>query len=138
MNSNDYLTMSMLNELGYAEMQLVKDFDDQQKMYFLSEYKKRKKNTTAALLLGIFIGDLGAHHFYLGNSNRGILYIFICFMNLFLAFIFIGVITAFIFKVITWIEMIDISKKVDEANHSIACDLSIKIKNSFSNMEIVK
>lgn len=32
------------------------------------------KNKIAAGLLGIFLGAFGAHHFYLGNTMRGILY----------------------------------------------------------------
>jgi TM2 domain-containing membrane protein YozV len=32
------------------------------------------KNKIAAGLLGIFLGAFGAHHFYLGNTGRGILY----------------------------------------------------------------
>ena len=32
------------------------------------------KNKLAAGLLGIFLGAFGAHHFYLGNTVRGIIY----------------------------------------------------------------
>lgn len=34
------------------------------------------RNKTTALLLAIFLGGIGAHHFYVGNTGKGILYIF--------------------------------------------------------------
>ena len=36
------------------------------------------KSKTTALLLCIFLGGLGAHHFYVGKVGMGILYIFTC------------------------------------------------------------
>ena len=33
------------------------------------------KNKTTAGLLGIFLGAWGAHHFYLGNTGKGLLYL---------------------------------------------------------------
>ncbi len=35
------------------------------------------KRVTAAIL-GILIGGLGVHHFYLGNTLRGLIYILLC------------------------------------------------------------
>ena len=34
------------------------------------------KDKTTALLLAIFLGGLGAHQFYAGNTGKGILYLF--------------------------------------------------------------
>lgn len=33
------------------------------------------KNRTTAAILGIILGGFGAHHFYLGNTGKGILYL---------------------------------------------------------------
>jgi TM2 domain-containing membrane protein YozV len=33
------------------------------------------KDKTVAAILAILLGGLGIHHFYLGNTNRGIIYI---------------------------------------------------------------
>ena len=38
---------------------------------------KGKSKTTAGIL-ALIIGGLGAHHFYLGNTGRGILYLVLC------------------------------------------------------------
>lgn len=34
-----------------------------------------EKNRIVAAVLAIFLGTFGAHHFYLGNTKRGILYV---------------------------------------------------------------
>ena len=36
------------------------------------------KNRTTAALLAIFLGGLGAHYFYLGNTTKGIIYLVLC------------------------------------------------------------
>ncbi|WP_222434326.1 TM2 domain-containing protein [Planomicrobium sp. CPCC 101110] len=36
------------------------------------------KSKTAAGLLGIFLGDFGAHKFYLGKTKTGFLYLAFC------------------------------------------------------------
>lgn len=48
---------------------------------FLSAFNSRTssgKNRTTAAILGILFGGFGVHHFYLGNSGRGILYLLFC------------------------------------------------------------
>lgn len=47
------------------------------------------KDRTTAALLALLLGGLGAHHFYLGNTVRGILYILF-------VWTFIPVVVAFI------------------------------------------
>ena len=41
----------------------------------------QQKSKMAAGLLGIFLGALGIHNFYLGNSNRGIIQIVLTFIT---------------------------------------------------------
>ena len=36
------------------------------------------KNKTVSILLALFLGGLGLHHFYLGHWGRGILYLLFC------------------------------------------------------------
>ncbi|MBQ0074344.1 MAG: NINE protein [Prevotella sp.] len=48
---------------------------------FLSAFESRTssgKNRTTAAILGIILGGFGVHHFYLGNSGKGILYLLFC------------------------------------------------------------
>jgi len=45
--------------------------------YSSPDYFPRKSKTTAGLL-GIFLGGLGVHKFYLGKTGMGILYLIFC------------------------------------------------------------
>lgn len=40
-----------------------------------SEMQKRRKSTTLAYILWFFLGSIGIHQFYLGNTPRGLLYL---------------------------------------------------------------
>jgi TM2 domain-containing membrane protein YozV len=131
MNHQEYLTMSLMNELGYVEAHLIKDFDENQKLFFISEYKRQKKNTTAALLLGIFIGEFGAHHFYLGDKGKGAAYLVISLVSCVLTLAVIGIIGLVTMKIIALVEMIDIGNKVEQSNRQAAYELANKIKNGF-------
>ncbi|MFA5375940.1 MAG: TM2 domain-containing protein [Dehalococcoidia bacterium] len=44
---------------------------DAQKMVFLSTYNGEKKDRTLALILSIFLGELGIDRFYVGDIGLG-------------------------------------------------------------------
>lgn len=51
---------------------------NQNKQNFQSAFDSRTstgKNRLTAAILGIILGGFGAHHFYLGNTGKGILYL---------------------------------------------------------------
>ena len=53
----------------------MRDLTDEERTLFLAELGGSRKDTTVAVLLCLFLGGLGAHRFYLGQSLLGILYI---------------------------------------------------------------
>ena len=53
----------------------MRDLTEQERTLFLAELGGSRKDTTVAVLLCLFLGGLGAHRFYLGQSLLGILYI---------------------------------------------------------------
>jgi TM2 domain-containing membrane protein YozV len=53
---------------------LMQSMTDQQRMIFLSQFNSVRKDTTIAVLLALFLGGFGAHHFYMGNIGIGVLY----------------------------------------------------------------
>lgn len=59
------------------QAQQAANFASQQysKPYGVPEAAKSK---TTAGILGILLGGIGAHHFYLGNTGRGIVYLLFC------------------------------------------------------------
>lgn len=53
----------------------MRDLTEEERTLFLAELGGSRKDTTVAVLLCLFLGGLGAHRFYLGQSALGILYI---------------------------------------------------------------
>ncbi|HBG74940.1 MAG TPA: hypothetical protein DEP80_01845 [Anaerolineae bacterium] len=47
-------------------------------MIFLMQYNGKKKNPILALLLAYFLGGFGAHKFYIGQNDLGIIYLLFC------------------------------------------------------------
>jgi len=48
-----------------------------QPLVVTSKSRSNKKDRLTAGLLGLFLGGWGVHHFYLGNNNRGLLYLLV-------------------------------------------------------------
>lgn len=48
---------------------------DHQRAWFYAEYERARKDEVIGVLLAIFLGGLGIHHFYLRRNGLGILYL---------------------------------------------------------------
>ena len=93
---------------------LQKDMTDSQRMMFQSEITKVRKNRTTALLLTLFLGGIGAHHYYMGKVGLGILYT-----------VFFW---TFIPAIVAFVELFLIMKRVDRYNEGISQELAVKVK----------
>lgn len=62
-----------MNEL-YAQSGLTNG----ELIMFQGEMAKRRKTVSGAVLWCLFFGGLGGHHFYLGNTTRGMIYVLFC------------------------------------------------------------
>ena len=60
------------------ELMLMGQMTEQQRMMFMGQLSGVKKSGTAGVLLALFLGALGAHHFYLGRNGTGLLYLCFC------------------------------------------------------------
>ena len=60
------------------ELVAMKDMTDVQRMFFQTEMSKLRKDKTVAFVLTLFLGGLGAHHFYLGRIGLGVSYALFC------------------------------------------------------------
>jgi TM2 domain-containing membrane protein YozV len=58
--------------------QLLSTIPKESQMMFLMQYNSQKKNPTVAVILALFLGGIGAHKFYLGQTGLGILYLLFC------------------------------------------------------------
>jgi TM2 domain-containing membrane protein YozV len=53
----------------------IEHLSDAEKFEFVAAYMARKKDTMVGFVLAFFLGNFGAHHFYLGKNVRGVMYI---------------------------------------------------------------
>lgn len=57
---------------------MVNALPEDKRTPFLMQLTTVKKNPTTAVLLALFLGGVGAHKFYLGQTGLGIVYLLFC------------------------------------------------------------
>ncbi|MBI3541796.1 MAG: TM2 domain-containing protein [Deltaproteobacteria bacterium] len=95
-------------------MMLMKDLSDSEKLIFQTEFNAIRKDGTTGVLLALFLGGVGGHHFYMGNVGTGVLYLLFCWT-------FIPALAAFI-------ELFLMSGRVKEYNEQKAQEIVVKIR----------
>ncbi len=89
------------------------NMNDHQRAWFYAEYERARKDEVIGVLLALFLGGLGIHHFYLRRDGPGILY---------LVFSWTG-----IPMVIAWIEAFFMPGRVRQYNAMQAMFISSQI-----------
>jgi TM2 domain-containing membrane protein YozV len=56
------------------ELDVLRTLNNEQRAYFQAEYNNVRKSTTTCFILALFLGGIGAHHFYMGKILLGFLY----------------------------------------------------------------
>jgi TM2 domain-containing membrane protein YozV len=51
------------------------NMNDQQRAWFYAEYERARKDEVIGVLLALFLGGIGIHHFYLRRDGLGLLYL---------------------------------------------------------------
>ena len=94
----------------------MKELNDNEKLLFQNELGTKQKKTSTAVLLALFLGGIGAHHFYMGQPGLGVVYILFCitFIPAFVAFI-----EAFLMK----------QRVEDYNNHTAQQDIVLRLKH---------
>lgn len=100
--------------MAFSEIPLMESMTTEQRMLFQSQYMQKQKNRTTALLLTLFLGGVGGHRFYLGQTGLGVVYLLFC-------WILIPAIVAFI-------ELFLIGKRVDRYNERQATEIAALVK----------
>lgn len=75
---------------GYQQPYQQQGYQQPYQQPYVGGYPVAPKSKIAAGLLGIFLGALGVHNFYLGRNARGGLQLGLTIVGLILSFIFIG------------------------------------------------
>jgi TM2 domain-containing membrane protein YozV len=86
---------------------------DQQRFVFETNYRAAAKDELTGVLLALFLGGFGAHHFYLRRNGLGVLY---------LIFFWTG-----ITYLIAWVECFFMPERVRRYNAALALALSTAI-----------
>lgn len=97
-----------------TEVTLMQSMNDNERLLFTSEMNSARKNRTTALVLTFFLGGLGAHRFYLGETLPGVLYL-LFFWTLVPA-------------IVAFIELFLIMSRVDRYNQNLATALAAKVR----------
>ncbi len=71
--SSDELKQS---EIAYNAF--LQNMPQDKQMLYLMQYNSVKKNPTTAVLLALFLGGIGIHKFYLGQTVIGVIYLIFC------------------------------------------------------------
>ena len=74
------------------------------------------KDSTAAWLLWFFLGFFGAHHFYLGNNQRGVVYAVSAGVSFLLSFVVIGLVGYVVLFVFWIIDATQLTQQLNDCN----------------------
>ena len=98
----------------FEDVLMMQDLTDQERLMFQAEMGTRRKNPTTGLVLCLFLGGLGAHRFYLGETALGILYLCLCWTGVPL--------------VVSLVELFLIQKRIRAYNTQAALEVITKLK----------
>jgi len=56
----------------------IQNLDPTQRAIIISNHESNKKSTAVFAILALFLGGLGIHHFYMGDTLAGILSLLLC------------------------------------------------------------
>src|SRR5882762_4378371 len=100
------------------QLQLLRSLSQDQRLAFQSEYDGRRKDATVAILLALFLGGLGAHHFYLGRPGLGVLYLLFCW--------------TLVPSFVALIECFFLSARVQTYNDRLAAEIASRVQLLYS------
>ena len=85
---------------------LLKELTNEERLMFQSEFSMQKKDPTIGVLLCFFLGGIGVHRFYMGQTALGILYA--CFV------------WTLVPALVAFVECFLMSKRIQEHNGMVA------------------
>ena len=87
--------------------------NDPQKAWFYAEYDRARRDETAGVLLAIFLGGFGVHHFYLHRTGLGLAFLLLSWTG--------------IPTIIGWVECFFMPGRVRQYNAMMAAMISSQI-----------
>lgn len=96
------------------ELALMTSMTDAQRLLFQNEMTQVRKSSTTAIVLGLFLGGVGAHRFYMGQVGLGVLYLVFCW--------------TFVPAIVAFIELFLLSDRVARYNDTKAIEIADKVR----------
>ena len=94
---------------------LQQDLSQRERIQFQMEYNQVRKNPTTGILLTLFLGGIGGHHYYLGKVVLGVVYTL-------LSWTFVPLVVAFV-------ELFFISERIRTYNMERAREIAYVIES---------
>lgn len=96
------------------ETSLMQAMTESQRLLFTTKMEGVRKSRSAALLLTLFLGGVGAHRFYLGQVGLGIFYLAFCWLAIPL--------------LVSLVELFLIGARVDRYNNDRAEEIAAELR----------
>lgn len=97
------------------EHSLMQTMTDSQRLLFVTQMNGVRKQSSTGTMLALFLGGVGAHHFYLGNNGMGVLYLLFCW--------------TFIPAILGFFEAFMMRSRVEAHNNYQAVSIAAQIKS---------
>lgn len=102
--------------MDYSLLMLQKQLSNEERLMFQSQYDDEKKTVSVGVLLALLLGGTGAHWFYLGNQNKGILYLCMGVGGLALSFLVLPAFACIAVGVMSIIDAVNMGDTVKKLN----------------------
>jgi TM2 domain-containing membrane protein YozV len=96
------------------QIELLNEMTPTQRQFFQGEFNAVRKSETTGVVLALFLGGFGVHHFYLGEIGLGVVYLIFCW--------------TFIPAVVALIECFFMSSRVKKWNNLRAFEIARRAK----------
>lgn len=93
--------------------QIIQNLPQEKQMMFFMQFNSVKKNPTSAVLFTLFLGGVGGHKFYMGQTGLGVVYLLFCW--------------TYIPGIIALIELFTISGQVANYNEQKAREIAMML-----------
>ena len=94
---------------------MQQDLSHRERVQFQMEYNQVRKNPTTGILLTLFLGGIGGHHYYMGKVVLGVVYTLLCW--------------TFVPALVAFVEMFLISKRIRTYNMERAREIAYVIES---------
>lgn len=112
-----YLIRKSSDEVKRSEEifnQTLQTLPNDKQMLFIMQYNSIKKSPTTGVLLTLFLGGVGGHKFYMGETGLGILYVLFCWTG--------------VPGIIAFIEAFTIAGRIGKYNQQKSMEISMFLK----------